>query len=166
MQGIRVLKFINQKISISFGNPRQHLRMIHQTQSPQLQIMVALREQKEAVLSRPGIRDWIYAGDVAEAVMLLVEAAKPNHNLYNISTGHEWSALQWGQALAALHPGFVCRLTDAGEVATVDLHSSADRAPLSVGRMADEFGWRARFGCADSAPDLSHWWTAGIEGET
>jgi UDP-glucose 4-epimerase len=25
--------------------------------------------------------------------------------------------------------------------------------------MAEEFGWRARFGCADSAADLSRWWT-------
>jgi UDP-glucose 4-epimerase len=69
--------------------------------------------------------------DVAEAVTLLIEAARPQHQLYNISSGAEWSALQWGEELAALHPGFICRLTDAGEVATVDLHSPADRAPLS-----------------------------------
>ena len=69
--------------------------------------------------------------DVAEAVALLIEASKPKHQLYNISTGVEWSALQWGQALAALHPGFICRLAEAGEAPTVDLHSPADRAPLS-----------------------------------
>jgi UDP-glucose 4-epimerase len=73
--------------------------------------------------------------------------------------------LQWGEALAALHPGFTCRLTDAGEVATVDLHSAADRAPLLVARMAEEFGWRARFGCADSAADLSRWCTVHREGK-
>src|SRR5437868_3724064 len=99
---------ISVRLSAVFG-PWERLSGVRDTPSPQLQIMVALREQKEAVLSRPGIRDWIYAGDVAEAVMLLVEAAKPNHNLYNISTGHEGSALQWGQALATLHPAFVCR---------------------------------------------------------
>jgi UDP-glucose 4-epimerase len=102
--------------------------------------------------------------DVAEAVALLIEAAKPKHRLYNISTGVEWSALQWGQEFAALHPGFGCRLTSAGEVATVDLHSPADRAPLSVARLAEEFGWRARFGCAESAANLSHWWAAHREG--
>jgi UDP-glucose 4-epimerase len=114
----------------------------------------------EAVLVRPGVRDWIYAVDVAEAVALLVEAERPKHQLYNISTGAEWSALQWGEELAALHPGFICRLAETGETPTVDLHSSADRAPLSVARLAEEFGWRARFGCADSAADLSRWWTA------
>jgi UDP-glucose 4-epimerase len=114
---------------------------------------------------RPGVRDWIYAVDVAEALTLLIEASKPKHQLYNISTGVEWSALQWGRELAALHSGFICRLTDAGEAATVDLHSPADRAPLSVSRLAEEFGWHARFGCADSAADLSAWRTAH-RGET
>jgi UDP-glucose 4-epimerase len=116
------------------------------------------------VLSRPGIRDWIYASDVADAVTLLVEATKPKHGLYNISTGREWPALQWGQELAALHPGFICRLAKSGEAPTIDLHSDADRAPLSVTRMEREFGWRARFGCADSAADLNNWWMQHGEG--
>jgi UDP-glucose 4-epimerase len=96
--------------------------------------------------------------DVAEAVSVLIEAERPKHQLYNISSGVEWPALQWGQELAALHPGFACRLTEASETPTIDLHSPADRAPLSVARMAGEFGWRARFGCADSAAELSGWW--------
>jgi len=158
-------EIISVRLSAVFG-PWERSNDVRDTPSPQAQMLAAMQKGYEAVLSRPGVRDWIYAVDVAEAVTLLIEATRPKYQLYNISTGLEWSALQWGQALAALHPGFVCRLTDAGEVATVDLHSSADRASLSVGRMADEFGWRARFGCADSAADLSHWWTAGIEGET
>jgi UDP-glucose 4-epimerase len=105
------------------------------------------------------MRDWIYAPDVADAVSLLIETAKPRHQLYNVSTGAEWSALQWGQQLAALHPALICRLAKAGETPTIDLHAPADRAPLSVSRLADEFGWRARFGCADSVADLSRWWT-------
>ncbi len=70
---------------------------VRDTPSPQAQILAALQAGREAVLSRPGVRDWIYAVDVAEAVTLLVEASKPKHPLYNISTGAEWSALQWGQ---------------------------------------------------------------------
>ena len=76
----------------------------------------------------------------------------------------EWSAQQCGQDLAALHPGFVCRLARSGEAPTIDLHSEADRAPLSVSRLLQEFGWRARFGCADSAGHLSEWWKHHGEG--
>jgi UDP-glucose 4-epimerase len=151
LAGLWPCEIISVRLSAVFG-PWERSNDVRDTPSPQAQILAA-------VLSRPGVRDWIYAVDVAEAVTLLIEASKPQHQLYNISTGVEWSALQWGQELAALHPGFMCRLTDAGEVATVNLHSSADRAPLSVARMAEEFGWRARFGCTDSAADLSRWWT-------
>jgi UDP-glucose 4-epimerase len=152
-------EIISVRLSAVFG-PWERANDVRDTPSPQAQILAALQAGREAVLSRPGVRDWIYAVDVAEAVTLLVEASKPKHQLYNISTGAEWSALQWGQQLAALHPGFVCRLAEAGEAPTIDLHSPADRAPLSVSRLADEFGWRARFGCVDSAADRSAWWTA------
>jgi UDP-glucose 4-epimerase len=154
---------ISVRLSGVFG-PWERATGARDTPSPQMQMMAALQRRKEAVLSRPGIRDWIYASDVADAVRLLIEAAKPKHGLYNISTGREWSALQWGQALASLHDGFVCRLAKSGEAPTVDLHSEADRAPLSVSRMEQEFGWRAGFGCADSAADLDRWWTHHGEG--
>jgi len=147
---------ISVRLSGVFG-PWERLTGVRDTPSPQMQIVAALRQKKEAVLSRPGVRDWIYAPDVAEAIAVLVEAPKPKHGLYNISTGNEWTALQWGQHLADLNPGFVCRLAAPGEAPTVDLHSDADRAPLSISRMAEEFGWRARFGCADSAVDLNDW---------
>jgi UDP-glucose 4-epimerase len=149
---------ISVRLSGVFG-PWEQATGSRDTPSAQMQIVAALHEHREAVLSRPGIKDWIYAPDVADAVTLLIEAAKPRHRLYNISTGREWSALQWGQDLAALHPGFICRLAKPDEAATVDLHSDADRAPLSVLRIEQEFGWRARFGCADSAADLNNWWT-------
>jgi len=155
--------FISVRLSAVFG-PWERATAVRDTPSPQMQMMAAMQRRGEAVLSRPGIRDWIYAPDVADAVTLLVEAAKPKHGLYNISTGREWPALQWGQHLAALHRGFVCRLAEPGEAPTIDLHGNADRAPLSVSRMEQEFGWRARFGCPDSAADLDNWWTQHGEG--
>jgi UDP-glucose 4-epimerase len=149
---------ISVRLSGVFG-PWERATGVRDTLSPQMQIIAALRERKQAVLVRPGVRDWIYARDVADAVTVLIEASQPKHGLYNISTGREWTALQWGEHLAALHPGSVCRLARPGEAPTVDLHSDADRAPLSTARLAQEFGWRARYGCADSAADLNDWWT-------
>jgi UDP-glucose 4-epimerase len=151
-------EIISVRLSAVFG-PWERVNDVRDTPSAQAQILAAMRKGCEAILPRPGVRDWIYAPDVAEAVAVLIEAARPKHQLYNISTGVEWSALQWGEALAVLHPGFICRLAEAGEAPTVDLHSPADRAPLSVSRFEQEFGWRARFGCAESASDLSNWWT-------
>jgi len=148
---------ISVRLSGVFG-PWERATGVRDTLSPQMQIVAALRQRQEAILERPGVRDWIYAPDVADAVAMLIEAPKPKHGLYNISTGREWTALQWGQHLADLNLDFVCRLAKPGEAATVDLHSDADRSPLSISRMAEEFGWRARYGCADSAADLNDWW--------
>jgi UDP-glucose 4-epimerase len=158
LAGLWQTDIISVRLSAVFG-PWERSNDVRDTPSPQAQILAALEAGRAAVLSRPGVRDWIYAVDVAEAVSVLIEAERPKHPLYNISTGVEWPALQWGQQLAALHPGFICRLAEAGETPTIDLHSAVDRAPLSVSRMAEEFGWQARFGCADSVADLSAWWT-------
>jgi UDP-glucose 4-epimerase len=137
---------------------------VRDTLSPQAQMLACLRQRSEAVLPRAGVKDWIYAPDVADAVALLIEAPKLEHRLYNISTGRAWSALQWGQKLAELHPGFVCRLAGPGEAATIDLHGPTDRASLSISRLEAEFGWRARFGCDESVADLNAWWTRHQEG--
>jgi len=46
-----------------------------------------------------------------KAMTLLIEAAKPRHRLYNISTGVEWAgAANGARSWPALHSGFVCRL--------------------------------------------------------
>ena len=100
-------EIISVRLSAGFG-PWERMNEVRDTPSPQAQILAAMQGGSEAVLQRPGVRDWIYAVDVAEAVTLLIEAERPKHQLYNISTGVEWSALQWRQELATLHPRFIC----------------------------------------------------------
>jgi UDP-glucose 4-epimerase len=155
--------FISVRLSGVFG-PWERSTGVRDTLSPQAQILAALTAKTDAVLPRPGVRDWIYAPDVADAIALLVEAARPQHRLYNITTATPWSALEWGQELARYNPGFTCRLATAHDTPTIDLHSNADRAPMSAVRLDQEFGWRARFGCADSVADLMAWSQRHSEG--
>jgi UDP-glucose 4-epimerase len=155
---------ISVRLSAVFG-PWERATGVRDTLSPPMQILAAMQQDRAALLPRPGVRDWVYATDVADALVLLIEAAEPRHRLYNISNGTPFAALQWGQQLAALNPGFVCRLAENGETPTIDLHSEIDRAPLSVTRLEHEYHWRARFGCADSAADLSHWSARHHEGK-
>jgi UDP-glucose 4-epimerase len=163
LAGLWDLDIVSARLSGVFGT-WERATGVRDTLSPQAQILACLGQRSEAVLPRPGLRDWIYAPDVADAITLLIEAPKPKHLLYNISTGREWSALQWGQKLAELHPGFVCRLAESDEAPNIDLHSPTDRAPLSISRLEEEFGWRARFDWADSVADLSAWWAQHREG--
>jgi UDP-glucose 4-epimerase len=148
--------FINVRLSAVFG-AWEKVGKVRDTPSMQFQILHEFGRGEPAILPDPGVKDWIYAPDAAEAVTVLLEAERPQHRLYNISSGTAWSALQWGQAFAALHPGLQCRLAAPGEETLIKYHGP-DRAPLSVERMAREFGWRARFGCVESAADLNAWW--------
>ncbi|APO54617.1 NAD(P)-dependent oxidoreductase [Bradyrhizobium diazoefficiens] len=154
--------FLSVRLSAVFG-PWEQIGKVRDTPSLQFQILAAFARGEPALLPAPGIKDWTYAPDAAEAVAVLIEAERPRHRLYNISSGAAWSALQWGEAFAALHPGLECRLASPGEKTFIKLHGG-DRAPMSVKRMADEFGWRARFGCVESAAAMSAWWMQHKEG--
>jgi UDP-glucose 4-epimerase len=97
--------------------------------------------------------------DVAEAVTLLIEAERPNTNSITFqpalsgrrcSGGRSWlrcipaSFADWPKPVK--HRRSTCIVPPTGR----RLRSRALRKSS---------GWRARFGCADSAADLSVWWT-------
>ena len=145
--------FLSVRLSALFG-PWERPSSVRDTPSLQFQILAAFARGEPAIMPEAGMRDWIYAPDAAEAVALLIEAERPRDRLYNISRGELWPALQWGEAFAALHPGLECRVAAPGEKTVIKLHGPY-RAPLSVNRMADEFGWHAQFGCAESAAAMS-----------
>ena len=150
------LDFVSLRLSALFG-PWERATGVRDTTSAPFQITEAARHGTPALLARPGVRDWIYAPDVARAVQAVLQAGALQHRVYNVSSTQAWSALAWGEALAALQPGLVCRLTRAGEVPTIHLHSDTDRAPLSTARLQAELGWRAAYGLADSAAHLADW---------
>ncbi|MGJ7522231.1 NAD-dependent epimerase/dehydratase family protein [Variovorax sp. LT1P1] len=150
------LDFVSLRLSGVFG-PWERATGVRDTTSPQFQITEAARRGTPALLARPGVRDWVYAPDVARAVHAVAKAPSLQHRVYNVSSPDSWSALAWGERLAALRPGFECRLAREGEAPSIDLHAPADRAPLSVARLQAEFGWQAGFGMDASADHLEAW---------
>lgn len=146
---------VSVRLSAVFG-PFERGGGVRDTPSPQAQIVDCMLRGERALLNDPGTRDWVYAPDVADAVALLLDAQKPRHPHYNISSGASFAALTWGERIATLRPGLVCRLVGPGEAPTVTVHGPR-RAPLSTARLADEFGWRAKFDCRTSAAHLNRW---------
>src|SRR5579864_1558451 len=88
-------EIVSVRLSAVFG-PFERIGGVRDTPSPQAQIVDCVGRGEPALLSDRGVRDWVYAPDVAEAVTLLIEAARPRHALYNISTGVTFSAEAWG----------------------------------------------------------------------
>lgn len=146
---------ISVRLSGVFG-PFERSGGVRDTPSPQALIAACCERGEPALLSEPAEKDWIYAPDVAEAVSILLEAPKLQHALYNISNEAMFTAEAWGQAFAAGRADFVCRVAQHGETPTVPVHSPV-RGRLSTTRLADAFGWRAKYDCAGSAQHFGRW---------
>lgn len=150
------MDIVSLRLSAVFG-PFECATGVRDTLSPLGQIMMAATRGQPALLPRAGNRDWVYARDVAAAVKCVIDAPTLAHRLYNVTSGSVWSALDWGQNLARMRPGFECRLTSGNEIPTIDLFAPTDRAPLAGNRLANELGWTARFGSAESLADFDAW---------
>ncbi len=153
------LDVVSLRLSGVFG-PWERATGVRDTLSPHCQILEAAVAGQPAILPRPGLRDWIYAPDVADAVLAVAGAGTLGHNVYNVSTGRRFTLLDWGRRLARAFPGFVCRLAEPGEAATIDFHGPSDRAPMAVARIAHDLGWSAQTEGLESADRLAAWWRA------
>ncbi|RVU13919.1 NAD-dependent epimerase/dehydratase family protein [Methylobacterium oryzihabitans] len=147
---------VSVRLSAVFG-PFERATGLRDTLSPQAQIAACAADGRPALLPREGWRDWLYAPDAGEAVARLVAAPRLAHLLYNVSSPEVWPVLAWGERLAALRPGLVCRLARDGEAPTIRLHGDADRPPLATGRLESDLGWRAAHGLASSAGHYAEW---------
>lgn len=147
------LDAVSVRLSAVFG-PWERATGTRDTPSPFLRLMALAERGAAALLPRPGVRDWLYAPDAARAVLAILEAPRLAYRIYNIGPGRSFSVLDWGKRLAARRPGFSCAV---GKPANIDLGGHRDRAPLSVQRLADETGFRARFGQDESVAHLDQW---------
>lgn len=129
------------------------------TMSAPYQTLVQAIEQpaQEIVLPRPGLRDWVYAPDVAQGILLLLDAPRLNHAVYNVGSGFRWSVEDWCRRLATRYPGLRHRLSNLAAECTVDLWGPMDRAPLSIDRLNQELGYRPRFDLDAAFTDLMAW---------
>jgi nucleoside-diphosphate-sugar epimerase len=125
------------------------------TLSPMFQATRLAVEGGEAVLAGEARTDWIYSRDVARGLLALIEAERPRRKVYNIGAGTRWPAAEWCARLAEVYSGFRWRIAAPGEAATVT--TTPPRAALSTRRMAEEFGFEARFPGAAGFDDYRAW---------
>ena len=150
------LDVVSVRLSAVFGRWERQTS-VRDTPSPQFQILQSALADLPAVLKRRDCRDWIYAPDVAKALILLRDAPSLKHRLYNVSTGSPWSVSDWGTEFAGHRPGFECRLAEDAEEATIDLHAPRDRKQMSIKRLQADTGFLPSFGMVESAADYDNW---------
>ena len=150
------MSIVTLRLSSVFG-PWERMTGARDTPSPFMRLMALAERGDEARLPRPVMRDWLYAPDAAAAVAAALEAQALQHGLYHVGPGHAYSVLEWGEALAALRPGWRCRLAAPGETSNVDPQGERDRAPLAVERIAADIGYRTRYRLQASVEHLNAW---------
>lgn len=150
------MDILSVRLSAVFGR-WERKTSVRDTPSPQHQILQAALSGTPARLARRDARDWIYAPDVARAVIALRDAPTLRHRLYNISTGETWSVSDWGAALAAEMPGFDCAVAGPGETANIDLFATTDRGPMNIDRLVADTGFAHRYGLQQSVADYREW---------
>ena len=79
------LDTVSVRLSGVFG-PWERATGVRDTLSPHHQVVSIAKAGGTALLDRPALRDWIYAPDVTEAVIGLIDASSLQHSLYNVSS--------------------------------------------------------------------------------
>jgi len=129
---------------------------LRDTLSPHLQMAAMAHQGQEAVLAKGADRDWIYAPDVAQAFVKMLEAPKLPPVAMNVTQGKLWPLAIMAEALADRFQGFKWRFgeTSMGYGGPID----RPRRALSGQRIQELLGWSPAFSpetaCSDFARRL------------
>jgi nucleoside-diphosphate-sugar epimerase len=123
--------------------------------SPPTQLARFAVAGKEAVFPALAPTDYIYAPDLAAAILAVLDAKAPKHRLYHLATGAAWSLPEWCELLVQRFPQFRWRESSQGwNVAPL---SMTTRTRFSNRRLLDDLGWRPRFTLAQACDDFLAW---------
>ncbi len=110
------------------------------TLSPLMQVALAALQGENVILPRRDSQDWVYSRDVATALLALLDAPAPRHDLYHIASATPCGVIDWCGALASRYPDFRHALASPAAAANINLHGDRDRRPLSGERLAEDIG--------------------------
>jgi nucleoside-diphosphate-sugar epimerase len=111
----------------------------------------------EAVFPALGATDYIYAPDLASALIGLLDAREPAYRLYHLGTGSAWALPQWCSLLKAKFPAFRWRESKISEECNVVPLAMGTRTRFSNRRLAEDLNWQPRFDLAAAADDFISW---------
>lgn len=144
------------RINAVFG-PWERDTGLRDTLSPHLQIAGFAREGREAVLARGAERDWVYAPDVADAFVAMLEAKAVPALPMNVTMDRLWPLEMMARALAVKW-----RYAAAGDETNLGYGGPIDRPrrPLSPDRIRELLGWRPAHAPEAACADYARWMAA------
>ncbi|HET7670018.1 MAG TPA: NAD(P)-dependent oxidoreductase [Burkholderiales bacterium] len=144
------------RLATAFGR-WEHATDARTHQSPPTLVARLAMNGDEAVFPPQGPTDYIYAADLASAILTLAKAKAPSHRLYHLGTGAAWSLPQWCELLAKRFPGFRWRESANDAECNVLPNARAPRTRFSNRRLTEDLGWRPRFTLEEALDDFLAW---------
>jgi UDP-glucuronate 4-epimerase len=144
------------RLAMTYGR-WEHTTDARQVLSAPTQIARLARAGREAVFPALGATDYIYAADVARALIALLDAQAPRHRLYHLGTGVAWALPQWCEQLAKHFPRFGWRESTRAEECNVRSLATVMRTRFANRRLVEDLGWQPRYDLASSAADFVSW---------
>jgi len=142
------------RLALAFGR-WEHESGVRDRLSPPTEIARIARAGGEAVFPPLGATDYIYAPDVARALIALAEAKAPSHRLYHLGTGAAWALPAWCELLEKRFPKF--RWRESNEGCNVVPLAPGTRTRFSNRRLVEDLDWAPRFELAAAAEDFIAW---------
>ena len=156
---LRGLDVVWARLGSVFG-PWERNTGVRDSLSLQFQVFRHVLAGNEVVLPRiEARRDWVYSRDVASGILSLLDAGTLHHQLYNLSSGIDWTnyGMRWCDALRHTMPQLRSRVAEEGEAANVSFLGHRDRAIMSIGRLSTETAFRPRAASDDVFPEFVAW---------
>ena len=133
----------------------EHASGVRDRLSMPTEIARIARAGGEAVFPPLGDTDYIYAPDVASALIALLDAKAPSHRLYHLGTGAAWALPEWCELLKKRFPKF--RWRESSEGCNVLPLAAGTRTRFSNRRLVEDLGWAPRFDLGAAADDFIAW---------
>jgi UDP-glucuronate 4-epimerase len=144
------------RLGVCFGR-WEYATGVRDTPSAPYQVVLAARSGAAAILPRAHPRDWLYARDVAAAVVELLYARDRRHRVYNLAAGFRWSVADFCARLQQVWSAFEWRFATPNEQANIDYYAPYDRAPMANDRLRSDTAFVPRYDLTEALDDYLDW---------
>jgi nucleoside-diphosphate-sugar epimerase len=152
----RGLDLVAARLGVVFGR-WEYDTGVRDTLSIPLKLTTLAEQGGHASFCRNLPDDWVYATDVADAVVRLLDASGAPQPVYHISSGSRWSSESWCERLRRVYPNFSYSIVEKVDQANVGNLAPSPRPPFSVARIAADVGFKAAFLELEAFADYVGW---------
>jgi nucleoside-diphosphate-sugar epimerase len=159
----RGLDLVVARLGVVFGR-WEYATGKRDTLSIPLQLMRMAEKNEPVKIPDDLPDDWVYATDVAAAVVGLLTCQAFDGTVFHVASGRRWSIIDWCARLRDTFPNFTYEFVRDKSMANVGRETPNRRSPFSIERLRNQLGYEPRFMAPEAMADYLIWWHAAQSG--